>query len=245
MSVTFSLGMSRFDTGETKMGIIERISEVCVYILGFPIVSAFLALPTKGIPDFIEWISFFMNSAIWGVALTMLFFRLTNRPTKKSHQKSELTRGGNAIGAPLFDVLRKNSKMGYDIHITRKKFHYDEEGPTIAESEWKEFVENSEEFAFDKQDGGSLQAVWKEAKENGCSYDDAWLDWFEGSIFTKNPDLVLIEKMIELSKHFQAKVQGDDGEVYTTPTDYHQEEEYEEHPTESPKRSFLSRLFGK
>jgi len=95
MSVTFSLGMSRFDTGETKMGMIERISEVCVYILGFPIVSAFLALPTKGIPDFIEWISLFMNSAIWGVALSILFFRLTNRlitnHTKRANQPEVAT----------------------------------------------------------------------------------------------------------------------------------------------------------
>jgi hypothetical protein len=58
---------------------------------------------------------------------------------------------------------------------------------------------------------GDHFALW-----NGKSkYPDPWLDWFEGNVFSKNPDDPLIDKMVEIAKKLDAKVQGDDGEVYT------------------------------
>lgn len=133
--------------------------------------------------------------------------------------------------------------MGYDLHITRKEFHYDEEGPDISKEEWIEFVNQSPEFKFsEKGVNGDYFAYWSEASNQGCEYDDAWLDWMDGCIYTKNPDEVLIEKMLEISEYFDAKVQGDDGEVYTSPKDYH-EEEIEE-SQQKPKKSWIPKLFG-
>ena len=40
------------------------------------------------------------------------------------------------------------------------------------------------------------------------------LDWFQGEIFTKNPDQILIDKMVKIAHNLNAVVQGDDGELY-------------------------------
>ena len=45
-------------------------------------------------------------------------------------------------------------------------------------------------------------------------YPDPWLDWFEGDIYTKNPDEPILAKMLGIASSLGAKVQGDDGEVY-------------------------------
>jgi hypothetical protein len=47
----------------------------------------------------------------------------------------------------------------------------------------------------------------------------AWFDWFEGNVFTTDPDRVTLEKMIRLAERLDAKVQGDDGEPYPSPDD--------------------------
>jgi hypothetical protein len=44
--------------------------------------------------------------------------------------------------------------------------------------------------------------------------DEAWLDWFDGNISTKNPDEPLLHKMVDIAARLDAKVQGDDGELY-------------------------------
>ena len=41
----------------------------------------------------------------------------------------------------------------------------------------------------------------------------------QGDIFTKNPDPSTIEKMISIAKKLNARVQGDDGEIYISGTD--------------------------
>ena len=43
---------------------------------------------------------------------------------------------------------------------------------------------------------------------------DAWVDWFKGNIYTKNPDEALIGKMVHIARALHATVQGDDGEIY-------------------------------
>lgn len=97
MSFTFGLGMSRFDTGETEKGIIEYSSEIIVYTLGAPIVSAILALPTKGIPNALEWFLFLFNSALWGILFTWLLFRTMKGLKQNSPNRSEPGEGGNGI----------------------------------------------------------------------------------------------------------------------------------------------------
>jgi hypothetical protein len=105
--------------------------------------------------------------------------------------------------------------VGYDLYITRRKYHGDEDGPRITEAEWNALVEAETEMEF-RDSRNPLLATWSGKSE----YPDPWFDYSAryGSIDTKNPDKPIIAKMLEMAKKLEAKVQGDDGEVYTSPT---------------------------
>lgn len=125
--------------------------------------------------------------------------------------------------------------MGYDFHITRKDFWCDD-GQDITADEWVKFVESNPEFSFDHTNGHYF-AVWKQDHQ-----PEYWLDWFEGNIYTKNPDDVFISKMIEIAKYFGAAVQGDDGELYDG--NGAQKEEVVT-PTKEKRRLWIDKLFGR
>ena len=93
--------------------------------------------------------------------------------------------------------------MGYDIHITRRKFWADK-GDDITADEWLAYVHRDSELRL-RAESGRCFAEW-----NGGS----WLDWSDGVIFTKNPDDALVTKMVAIARQFDATVQGDDGEIY-------------------------------
>ncbi|HEX9063131.1 MAG TPA: hypothetical protein VF941_23405, partial [Clostridia bacterium] len=77
------------------------------------------------------------------------------------------------------------------------------------EEEWLAVVEKDPELSIDSKNGPFF-AVWKhDGQEN-----EYWLDWFGGNIYSKNPDEILISKMVNIAKLLDAKVQGDDGELY-------------------------------
>ena len=99
--------------------------------------------------------------------------------------------------------------MGYNLHITRAKFHVENEGHWITAEEWLRFVDDDPELRLAGYNGDYF-ALWSGKSE----YPDPWFDWFEGNIYTKNPDDALIDKMVEMAKKLDAKVQGDDGEIY-------------------------------
>ena len=99
--------------------------------------------------------------------------------------------------------------MGYDLHITRKEHWADEDGPAVASEEWLRVVEEDPELR-PAGENGPYFAIWSGPSE----YDDPWLDWFEGNVYTKNPDPPLIRKMVAIADRLGAKVQGDDGETY-------------------------------
>lgn len=99
--------------------------------------------------------------------------------------------------------------MGYDLHITRAKYHFDNAGHWITAEEWLRYVEQDPDLKLAGYNGDYF-ALWSGKSE----YPDPWLDWFEGNIYTKSPDDPLIDKMVEIAKKLNAKVQGDDGEVY-------------------------------
>jgi uncharacterized protein (DUF736 family) len=103
--------------------------------------------------------------------------------------------------------------MGYDLHITRADYHWTNEGRKIEASEWHALIESDPELRLDN-DNKPHFAIWTAHPENG----EAWLDWREGNIETKNPDEPLVLKMIEIAQKLHAKVQGDDGEEYTEAT---------------------------
>lgn len=137
--------------------------------------------------------------------------------------------------------------MGYYLYITRRKNHSDEEGPSITEDEWRELVESDPELSF-SSDGNIWMALW----DGQCKYPDPWFayDPNYGSIDTKNPDEPIIEKMIQMATRLKAKVQGDDCEVYRSPSDFYFEDDEElpkdvkTHKAQSVGLPWWKRLLG-
>lgn len=130
--------------------------------------------------------------------------------------------------------------MGYELHITRAKFHYQNDGNWITAEEWLSYVGNDPELRLAGYNGDYF-TLWNGKSE----YSDPWLDWHQGNIYTKNPDDFLIDKMVKIAKILNAKVQGDDGEIYVgggannilPAPDFELSEPV-------PRKSWLSRLLG-
>lgn len=98
--------------------------------------------------------------------------------------------------------------MGYDLHITRRK-DWSATGNDITAPEWSAYVKTDPELSLWPQNG-PLMARWS----GKSAHADPWLDWFQGNIYTKNPDAALIDKMVQIARALNAQVQGDDGETY-------------------------------
>ena len=105
--------------------------------------------------------------------------------------------------------------MGYDLHVTRSEDWSRPVGGEITPAEWSQLVEADPQLRRDEQSGPHA-VVWT---------DDAgslrgWFDWYQGSIFTTNPDQATVSKLLEFASHFGARVQGDGGELYQNATEW-------------------------
>ena len=99
--------------------------------------------------------------------------------------------------------------VGYELHITRAKFWALNAKNRIAAEEWLAYVRKDPELSLLRENGPYF-AKWS-GKSN---LQEAWLDWHDGNIETKNPDEALIDKMVAVARELGAIVQGDDGEIY-------------------------------
>jgi len=99
--------------------------------------------------------------------------------------------------------------MGYDVHITRKKDWCDEDGPVITAEEWLRYVASDPQLRLDPSSKRHSVTI-----DIQSEYPDPWLEWFNGEIYSKNPDEAIRAKMIQIAAALGAKVQGDDGETY-------------------------------
>jgi hypothetical protein len=106
--------------------------------------------------------------------------------------------------------------MGWEIHITRAEHWPDSDEHPIRAEEWLALVEADPELTIDPRDNGPYFALWLAHRVEG---DHPWFDWFRGAINTKHPDRKTLGKALEIARHFGARVQGDDGEVYDRPED--------------------------
>lgn len=116
--------------------------------------------------------------------------------------------------------------MGYDVHITRKENWFHEDNREIPLIEWKEYIKYDREMRLDnyaetETSGDSIIRVESEGLAVWTSYSGherdgnmAWFDYRAGNITVKNPDDEILTKMVAISEALNAKVQGDDGEVY-------------------------------
>lgn len=101
--------------------------------------------------------------------------------------------------------------MGFDLHITRAENWSENKDQWISSDEWLSVIETDRELTLDTTNGPFF-ADWS----GDSRYESPWFDWSEGNIFTKNPDKQIVRKMLQLAERLNAKVQGDDGEMYSS-----------------------------
>ena len=110
--------------------------------------------------------------------------------------------------------------MGYDLHITRRDDWW-EDGENIPEADWKALVESDPTLTMT----GSVSATTPDGSKISYdspllaewAHDDASIpfDFRSGRVVVKNPDGPILAKMIEIAESLDAKVVGDEGEVYS------------------------------
>lgn len=105
--------------------------------------------------------------------------------------------------------------MSYNVYITRAEFWAENEGTEIPADEWQELVGADPELAIDEK-GGPGFAVLMTAGDD----QPAWLDWTEGNIYASYPGSALQRKMLQIAARLGARLQGDDGEIYTSISDF-------------------------
>jgi hypothetical protein len=89
-----------------------------------------------------------------------------------------------------FAVRRDVRTMGYDVHVTRRRGWWDDDGPQISVG-----------------DGEALSDGRSELKE--------LVRYSNGNSVAKNPDRERMLALLGLARELDARVQGDDGEIYT------------------------------
>ncbi|HEV8001960.1 MAG TPA: hypothetical protein VGP63_18880 [Planctomycetaceae bacterium] len=97
--------------------------------------------------------------------------------------------------------------MGYEIHITRQEESWSEDDPTrhITPEEWQALA--------------TADASLRPVPENGPNFfemvdGDGWFDWSAGCLETKHADEKTLAKACEIAERLNAKVQGDEDELY-------------------------------
>lgn len=117
--------------------------------------------------------------------------------------------------------------MGYDVYITRQDNWYDQDDTKrISLEEWLNYVATEADIRLDNyaeanvSNGETIRleadglSVWTAYSGNGVGENYAWLNYDSGNIVVKNPDEEIISKMVDISLKMEAKVQGDEGEIY-------------------------------
>ena len=116
--------------------------------------------------------------------------------------------------------------MGYELHITRREHWAEEETEDISFDEWVTYVNNDRELNLtNRYDIKIGSETWFHNSPGFCEWnahptkkqpnEKPWFSYWKGCIDTKNPDTPTIGKMIQIAAALNAKVLGDDGEIYT------------------------------
>jgi hypothetical protein len=116
--------------------------------------------------------------------------------------------------------------MGYDLHITRALHWTESESAPITLKEWVDYATSDPEMRMDNfaeattARGDLIRieelgiAVWTAYSGHGVGGNLAWFSYWRGEVCVKNPDQEIISKMRQIARALQARVMGDEGEVY-------------------------------
>jgi hypothetical protein len=107
--------------------------------------------------------------------------------------------------------------MGYDVHITRRSTWADDDGPAITFDEWCAYVATDPQVQPDPVNKSTDFLVF-------TGDGQPWpLWWWRGEVYTKRPDRAAIAKLVQIAGRLNARVLGDDDEVYTADSAFENE----------------------
>ncbi len=103
--------------------------------------------------------------------------------------------------------------MGYDIHITRRAHWSDEGEPEITLGEWRGVVKSDPELeALPPTSENPLTVMMLSPhKERQAA---RYFHYCSGQIFVKKPCKAVLLKMLAIARTLNARVVGDEDEVY-------------------------------
>ena len=82
---SFGLGMSRFDDSKAPVATpLELVSSNVAGILLQPAESVYSLAPPGSLSSSVQWLVLAANSALWGLLLAAVFWRLTRRSTGRA-----------------------------------------------------------------------------------------------------------------------------------------------------------------
>ncbi|MFJ1753414.1 hypothetical protein [Kitasatospora sp. NPDC088134] len=103
--------------------------------------------------------------------------------------------------------------MGYDIHLTRRRYWFDPEGPEIGFDEWRAAVAADPVLELVAYGEGEQVEWWAELFDPDRGYREGmW--WRGGKASVKHPSRRFRARMHAVAQQLGARVQGDDGEYY-------------------------------
>ena len=104
--------------------------------------------------------------------------------------------------------------MGYDIHITRRVHWSDEGDPAITLDEWRTVVENDPELVGlpPTKENPLVAMMLSPHKERKAA---RYFRYSSGEIFVSKPCKAVVLKMLEVARSLNARVIGDEDEVYS------------------------------
>ena len=83
LATSYTLGMSRFDVGEfRKPSAIERVATGASNVLFQPVMFILGVLGPGSHSSLVQWFALGCNSLLWGLAVALVFWRLTRRSTR-------------------------------------------------------------------------------------------------------------------------------------------------------------------
>lgn len=103
--------------------------------------------------------------------------------------------------------------MSLELRITRAEFWISNGKCPITESEWLAYIQSDESLER-VPESGPFYVRWNDPEER-CKYASPWFNWKSGNITTEWPDTYMYKKMLQMAEALQAKIQDDDGAVYT------------------------------
>ena len=98
---------------------------------------------------------------------------------------------------------------GYDVHISRKANWVDDKGPRIERSEFLQYMRTDPDIRRDLENTEDDFLV----SIRGQTFP-LWFNPRMGELYTKDPSPAAIEKLKQIAKALNARVQGDEGENF-------------------------------